>query len=736
MKSSFQIAFQGCGFLKVFQTVGNKRSKRKKNFESSMIRLISSLLVVLFLSVIVLYYSVMQGMYSEQLKKSNDSIIEQVGISYEMIMKQITDGIYKIPLYDTEMIGMIRDSAPDMLYQIGLQHKLDSIILGNNYLYSAYLYIPAQNIVYSSERANSYPLDAFPDLEAIVLKSKGNISILDPRLVSTLQGNKLLISVVSPIPLYQGDYEGLLVVNIDANKLYYDILNRIKTEKNMNFYVYNKNNVIIINKDGSPLFAQLTPTRQKEDSGHQSPNLHISIFNKKIIHSEYYSKDLKWTFVLDTSMQSASSFLAKLYSIGLVLLGLLMLGLIVVIRIVKISAKPMKKALSGYNEKLWADFLTGNEAQTADLYVQLESDMANFRCDTYAVIVLQLARTDMLAKGFIPYLAGIKSGIAAKNSVCSAIAVPVYKSQLAIVVNYEPKADNEDTDSLLSGFAKRVYDHLEPELKQLTYISISTLKKNIQMLPVSYMECVDAQSFRIACGGSRILFCSAIKRNTADHSYEYPLEIENQLINNIMVGNPEACETFLGKFYATLSETEYPLPDSEIKNCIYQLQNSILRSVSNLPITVKVDNTMNILNLYDFNDIRTQVSDFVVKTANEIKKSSEDKDSNLLRSIFDYIDRNFMNTDFNLNGAADELGLNRNYLTKLVKEKSGDSFNEYVTKKRIAMAKALLHEKNTPIEDIAHKTGFSYSHYFIKVFKAQEGITPGQYRDKVIDTLA
>lgn len=695
--------------------------------------MISTLLVILFLSSIVLYYSVMQGMYSEQLEKSNDSVIEQVGISFEMIMQQITDGIYKIPLYDTEMLQMIRDKDVDMLYKINLQRKLDSIILGNKYLYSSYLYIPSHNLVYSSEYGNSYPLDAFPDLEVIVMESKGTISILDPRRVSTNQGAKLLISVVCPIPVYQGNYEGLLVVNIDANKLYYDILNRNNTEENMNFYVYNNEDTIIINKDESLLFTKVTNSGSETTLKNNLFNLDNAFLHKKIIYSTYYSKLLKWTFVLETSIKSAPSFLTKLYTIGIVLLTLLILSLFVMIWIVKNTAKPMNKALSSYNEKLWVDFLTDNDVQTADLYHHLESDIAHFKYSTYGVIVMQHAKAENSSNCFSNSLPTIKSTVSAINTDCDAIVVPIHKNLISIVVNFEGNADSDCNEQKIQGLAKAFYNCLAAEIKPFVYASVSLPKKNAQALPMAYRECIDAQNFRIASGDSHVIPYSTTRRSNGDGIFDYPLELERQLMNNMLVGNPEACETFIQKFYDKLLKNSQPLSDNEIKNCIYQLQNSILRSVSNLPVSIKVDNVMNILNQFDFQEIKDKVTGFVTKLAQDIKCSSENKDSDLVQNIFEYIDKNFMDTEFNLNGAADDLGLNRNYLSKLVKEKSGDTFNEYVSKKRIALAKTLLQDKETPVEDIAHKSGFNYSHYFIKVFKNYEGITPGQYRDKLLE---
>ena len=95
----------------------------------------------------------------------------------------------------------------------------------------------------------------------------------------------------------------------------------------------------------------------------------------------------------------------------------------------------------------------------------------------------------------------------------------------------------------------------------------------------------------------------------------------------------------------------------------------------------------------------------------------------------------FIDEGFNLNIAAEDLNLNRNFIAKAIKERTNESFNDFINKKRMDMAKKLLNNKEYLIEDIAHKVGFNYSHYFIKVFKNVEGITPGQYRERnCIDT--
>jgi len=457
-------------------------------------------------------------------------------------------------------------------------------------------------------------------------------------------------------------------------------------------------------------------------------NIINGILHEETINSSYHSKLLKWTFVLETYIKSAPTFLTKLYSISIVLLILLILSLLAIVWVVKITARPMIKALTSYNEKLLADFLTDNVVQTPDPYSQLESDFEHLKFSTYGVIVIQHIKVDSAAKCCAYYLPAIKSIVSSITPDCEAIVVPINKNQISIIVNYD---EENDAEQKLLEIAKEFYSKLDSEIRPSVYASASQPKKSARMLPIAYRECIEAQNFRISCGSSHVILYSWTRGSNGGTVFDYPLEIERQLLNNILVGNPEACEIFMQKFYDKLFRSNQPLSDSEIKNCIYQLQNSILRSVNNLPVSIKVDNAMNILNLFDMQEIKDKVTGFVTRLARDIKNSSENKDSNLIQSIFEYIDKNFTDINFNLNSAADAPGLNRNYLSKLVKENSGHTFNKYVSKKRINLAKKLLQEKEIPVEDIANKTGFSYSHYFIKVFKKYEGVTPGQYRELI-----
>ena len=67
------------------------------------------------------------------------------------------------------------------------------------------------------------------------------------------------------------------------------------------------------------------------------------------------------------------------------------------------------------------------------------------------------------------------------------------------------------------------------------------------------------------------------------------------------------------------------------------------------------------------------------------------------------------------------------YLSKLFKKKKDLSFIEYLTKVRIEKSIELLRTTDLSVSDVAERVGYQMKN-FIRVFKKQMGVTPGQFR--------
>ena len=102
-----------------------------------------------------------------------------------------------------------------------------------------------------------------------------------------------------------------------------------------------------------------------------------------------------------------------------------------------------------------------------------------------------------------------------------------------------------------------------------------------------------------------------------------------------------------------------------------------------------------------------------------------------LRDAVLYIESRF-DESITLPDIAKAAGMNHTTLTALMKEELGLTAIEYLMKYRITVAEKQLEFTSVPIKDIANMTGFKTVQHFSRVFKAQNGTTPAEFRKNAV----
>jgi AraC family transcriptional regulator, transcriptional activator of pobA len=74
-------------------------------------------------------------------------------------------------------------------------------------------------------------------------------------------------------------------------------------------------------------------------------------------------------------------------------------------------------------------------------------------------------------------------------------------------------------------------------------------------------------------------------------------------------------------------------------------------------------------------------------------------------------------------------GLHPNYLSNVIKSKTGKAVSIWITEKTITEAKSLLQNTSTPIKEIASLLGFTEATHFSNYFKKNTNTTPAAYRN-------
>ena len=100
----------------------------------------------------------------------------------------------------------------------------------------------------------------------------------------------------------------------------------------------------------------------------------------------------------------------------------------------------------------------------------------------------------------------------------------------------------------------------------------------------------------------------------------------------------------------------------------------------------------------------------------------------LIYTLKDMIEKNLSNENFSLESAASQLYFSSNYIRQLFKQKTGESFMEYLIRRRMETARYLLVESDLQIQKVAEETDYSNARYFASCFKKYFGCTPTECR--------
>ncbi len=99
-----------------------------------------------------------------------------------------------------------------------------------------------------------------------------------------------------------------------------------------------------------------------------------------------------------------------------------------------------------------------------------------------------------------------------------------------------------------------------------------------------------------------------------------------------------------------------------------------------------------------------------------------------MQRVINHITQNLLDTDLTLQNTAESLALNKSYLSTIFKKETGMTFTAFVNSKRLERAIFLLNTSDMQIQDIASSCGIPDVTYFTRIFKAEKGMTPSQYK--------
>ncbi len=214
---------------------------------------------------------------------------------------------------------------------------------------------------------------------------------------------------------------------------------------------------------------------------------------------------------------------------------------------------------------------------------------------------------------------------------------------------------------------------------------------------------------------------------------EYTLDAVSAVEDLIRAGSGEELEAFLQRLFGGINTR------ISSRARINFLLVELLSCVCKLLYTVPEGNSLLMESAYmqqmqflegPLAEAAEKFREFCVKVqealARQRKKSSMDICDKALRLV----EEQYADPSVSLLSISSQIGVSPNYLSALIKKKTGKTFVDFLTQKRIEQARKLLLDTSMKIREISEKCGYSDQHYFSYCFKKCEGISPNMLRQQ------
>ncbi|MFC4598138.1 helix-turn-helix domain-containing protein [Cohnella hongkongensis] len=100
-----------------------------------------------------------------------------------------------------------------------------------------------------------------------------------------------------------------------------------------------------------------------------------------------------------------------------------------------------------------------------------------------------------------------------------------------------------------------------------------------------------------------------------------------------------------------------------------------------------------------------------------------------IRQAVDYLQAHYMD-ELTLETVCERVHMSGAYFSRLFQRETGVTFTAYLTRLRLQEAKRLLQHTELPVYEIAERSGYRNTRYFMKLFKETVGHTPTEYRER------
>lgn len=303
-----------------------------------------------------------------------------------------------------------------------------------------------------------------------------------------------------------------------------------------------------------------------------------------------------------------------------------------------------------------------------------------------------------------------------------------------IIVIFSGETEEGPYEAAL-GLSEVIRFCVEKYLKFTVTVGVGMLRRSLNELHLSYKGAISALDYRFLHGKNRVISILDMEGNNKPVQ-QLDIEWNRRFSTLIKTGTFEDAQILIGQLISNLKASLMSLGA-----CYLQIQAIIIAIMTTIHELVGNDSAhfkgheivlKDINQFKTLDEIETWLKTICKEAISYISEQRNDLTKMQVLSVIAYIENHYPNENLTVDELCRHVHLSKSYFSTIFKQHKEQTIMEYVTRVRIEKAKDLL--RHTPLKsyEVASKVGYGDPQYFSVLFKKNTGITPTEYREKLL----
>ena len=751
-----------------------------RNYLRKLLLTISCISTVLLLAAGIALYIVAERVVLNANRNANERVLDQIDYNIESmneLFRSLTISIY----LDPEIVPLMTQPELRILDIYPRLQKLNRLADANPYVHSIVVYNPHDDALHATSRlqhrsellsrvASRIHDSVVPNLALTPIRNSGGAE------------NVRFFSYVLRGSVFGGERNHIVVLNVEPRWLLDNIraLNDIDTDDDGAMMIFDANDRLIRDQRSVPVESQVV--REAADSFDRQAGARFSVRRlggRRFVLSSLNLAPHDWVLVLlqpyASMMHDLEQLRANVLAVLSVLLALAVVLAVIVTRHLYWPVDRFVRSMKAWSEAENLDLAHDDEWETVKEIAEQKTRMldryrAEYEENQYVIhnyrLLEAISESHALDRASFdrlideeqlnirrsgPYLialVAVDSGesaeimeawreeLAPADSTQNADHAAFYemlqttRTELLIVVSMPFRREAAYTD--IATTMRRSAEAIGRSYDLPCTVAISGWIESFVSLSDGYSEAIDCLGYRFVYPDCRVLTVRDLQSNMANHDYQLPLTLEQQLRRHLSEGNRQQAIADVREIIVFVRG----LNRHCMLQVIYQIV-SVLRQATQLPRSLAMGGdsdsfdelSRNIAGETTLDGIEELFVDAISDLLPNVQAiTTTDKAKLISDAVRKIIDTQYAEPALCLSSIASQLKLSPAHTGRLFREQESISVYEYINRVRLAHARTLLIESEDSIKEIMHEVGYRNSSYFWRIFKRSYGVTPKEFR--------